>query len=883
MEAIKSSLETLKAEIEAVGGKITQTKKETPDPAEAKKKTGPLVAKLLELKGKFAQANGGIGVDGKPVGEQKKEKKGPVANLVASAESAAKKAAKKAEKAAKKAAYKAGLMKEGGAANAPQQQQQQQQQGGGAPAQKAAAPKGGSGPPRLTNLSRFKLKPLQLVSNPNAASTRDRPVITLAAACLADVDVDLSITSDHRVPAPIMGMNGGGVVVGDLASARYLLEAVAPEGHALSTASANERAEQNAWIEYAQSLSQLGEDQAARGIAMTLEHALAKRSYLCGSKVSLADVALFAALGFPCTLEDKRRVSEVLKDHKVATRWTNMMAAHPALKKATQLAFGTDAEAGFTEEGPEPLVSGMNLLEGAIPGQVVTRFPPEPSGYLHVGHAKACLLNDYYARRYKGRLIIRFDDTNPSKEKEEYQQSILEDLETLGVKGTVLSHTSDYIGVIQQYALAMISKGQAYMDDTPQEQMKEERANRVASKYRGSQTPEEAKALFDEMCSGSDEGARWCLRAKIDMASDNGTMRDPVLYRQNLTPHHRTGTTHKAYPTYDLACPIVDSLEGVTHALRTTEYNDRDEQYQHLLKTLGLRRVRIHAFCRMNFQYTVLSKRKLTWFVNENLVTGWDDARFPTVRGVIRRGVSVPALKKYIYGQGASRRVVNMVWNSFWAENKKELDKTARRFMAVDANDSATLTITNFTEPEETYISTSLHPKDPSMGTRPMKLSGKVLLEQVDANDCVVGENIVLLRWGVFKITSKSEDSKTLEGELVPDGDFKTCKRKYSWMAATGGCPSVLTEFDHLVTKEKLEEGDKFEDYVNPNTIATTSVVGDVCLKTLKEGDVIQLERRGFYRIDRPYLGPDKPCVLYMIPDGKTKSMSGMSGKLAHH
>ena len=226
-----------------------------------------------------------------------------------------------------------------------------------------------------------------------------------------------------------------------------------------------------------------------------------------------------------------------------------------------------------------------------------------------------------------------------------------------------------------------------------------------------------------------------------------------------------------------------------------------------------------------------------------------------------------------------------MVWNSFWAENKKELDKNARRFMAVDASASATLTITNFTETEgcDKYISTALHPKDPSMGQRPMKLSTKVLLEQVDANDCVVGENIVLLRWGVFKITKKSEDSKALEGELIPDGDFKTCKRKYSWMAASGSCPTVLTEFDHLVTKEKLEEGDKFEDYVNPNTIATTSVFGDACLKTLQEGDVIQLERRGFYRVDSPYRGVDTPCVLYMIPDGKTKSMSGMSGKLAHH
>jgi glutamyl-tRNA synthetase len=273
--------------------------------------------------------------------------------------------------------------------------------------------------------------------------------------------------------------------------------------------------------------------------------------------------------------------------------------------------------------------------------------------------------------------------------------------------------------------------------------------------------------------------------------------------------------------------------------------------------------------------------------------------RFPTVRGVVRRGVSIPALKTYIYGQGASRRVVNMVWNSFWAENKKELDKTARRFMAIDSNSNSTLTITNFpissassSANNETYVSTSLHPKDPTMGKRPMKLSSKVLLEKIDADDCIVGENIVLLRWGVVKITSKNEVGSKLEGELIPDGDFKSTKRKFSWIAAnddntkgtTNYCPATLTEFDHLVTKEKLEDGDKFEDYVNPNTIATTSVIGDINLKTLKVGDVIQLERRGFYRVDSPYRGSeDKPIVLYMIPDGKTKSMSGMSGKLQHH
>lgn len=289
-------------------------------------------------------------------------------------------------------------------------------------------------------------------------------------------------------------------------------------------------------------------------------------------------------------------------------------------------------------------------------------------------YPKAVLMNQYYAQRYKGRLIVRFDDTNPSKEKEEFQRSILEDLQLLGVSANNVTFTSDYFETIRGYAIYMIENGLAFMDDTPQEEMQKERMDRVTSKHRD-QTVEDSKKHFKLMCSGDEEGSKWCLRAKIDMSSVNGTMRDPVLYRQNILPHHRSGDTYKAYPTYDLACPIVDSIEGVTHALRTTEYNDRDEQYQWIQSALGLRRVRVHAFSRLNFMYTELSKRKLTWFVDNGHVTGWDDARMPTVRGVLRRGVDINALRKFILSQGASRNIVNMEWKKFWAENKKVLGK----------------------------------------------------------------------------------------------------------------------------------------------------------------------------------------------------------------
>jgi glutamyl-tRNA synthetase len=594
-------------------------------------------------------------------------------------------------------------------------------------------------------------------------------MVALTMAILTNTDVELQITSDHRVPQSILGVEEarqeGAVatvsIAGDLAMARYLVQRQHFKNSSAKTSSLAQQACMDQWMDYASAVSKLPNKQQVRqGIAMTLEHALGySKTYLVeGHAVSMADVALFKAFGFPSQAGDLEPLLEWLQTHGFAAayRWVSMMSQLPAIQRATQLAMGCNGtdEAILDASGVdlvEPLVEGMNLLQGAIPGHVVTRFPPEPSGYLHVGHAKAVLLNDYYARRYKGRLIVRFDDTNPSKEKEEYQQSIVEDLKLLGVQPDVVTYTSDYFATIHGYCLELIANGLAYMDDTPQEQMQQERADRIESKHRN-QAPAQAREYFDLLCSGDPEGAAWCLRAKIDMSSDNGTLRDPVLYRQNLTPHHRSGTTFKAYPTYDLACPIVDSLEGVTHALRTTEYNDRDEQYQWILSALNLRKVRIHAFSRVNFVFTVLSKRKLAWFVEQGLVEGWGDARFPTVRGVVRRGVNVSALRTFIYSQGASRRVVNMEWNKFWAENKREIDKKAKRFMAIDAIHKVPLKVVvggaGDSSISNAYLTTSFHPKDPTLGGRAIRIGNHVSLEDADCLGMSVGENIVLLRWG---------------------------------------------------------------------------------------------------------------------------------------
>jgi len=264
-------------------------------------------------------------------------------------------------------------------------------------------------------------------------------------------------------------------------------------------------------------------------------------------------------------------------------------------------------------------------------------------------------------------------------------------------------------------------------------------------------------------------------------------------------------------------------------------------------------------------------------------VTGWDDPRFPTVRGVVRRGINIAALRQFMYSQGASRRIVLMDWTKFWSENKKEIDKQAKRFFAIgQMGSNVSLMIMNAPEASAySFVEAACHPKDPSLGTRAIRIANKVLLETVDVEDIVVGESIALMRWSVVKITKI--DGTSLEGELVPDGDFKACGKKLSWLAdVVENTPVVLKEFDNLISKDKIEEDEDFQEFINPNTLAATNVIGDAGLKTLQEHDLIQLERRGYYRVDRPYISADKPLILHMIPDGKSKAMSGQTGQLAH-
>jgi glutamyl-tRNA synthetase len=311
------------------------------------------------------------------------------------------------------------------------------------------------------------------------------------------------------------------------------------------------------------------------------------------------------------------------------------------------------------------------------------------------------------------------------------------------------------------------------------------------------------------------------MRAKLDMSSDNGCLRDPVCYRANDTPHHRTGTKFKAYPTYDFACPIVDAIEGVTHCLRSTEFNDRNPQYHALQEMLGVRHVRIWEYGKLQFVYTVLSKRKLQWFVDKGIVPDWNDPRFPTVQGCVRRGVTMSALRKFIYAQGASRNIVLQEWDKFWSVNKEEFEPSAPRYFGVAKKGAVTLTLSGgdadlfgADDCEVAAKTVACVPSNESLGKRPMRLGQSVVLEAEDAATCKVGDKIILLWWGVVEITAVVVDDSSgggltkLEGVRLPEvKPSSKMKQKFNWVCSDEDVVEAqIVEFDHLITKPKIEE-----------------------------------------------------------------------------
>lgn len=630
------------------------------------------------------------------------------------------------------------------------------------------------------------------------------------------------------------------------------------------------------WISFAGNLHTKNFKQLADSLEV-LEGHLNFRSYIVGYKVTGADIAIWGNLrGNPI-------VGSIIK----TKRYINLSRWYVFLESKRQFSFVAETFTSALNEIRKKSKGGKKEghkanfdidLPGAEIGKVVTRFPPEPSGYLHIGHAKAAVLNQYFAHAYKGKLIIRFDDTNPSKEKAEFEESILEDLKLLGIKGDKVTYSSDYFKEMYDYAVQLIKEGKAYCDDTPLEKMRAERMDGIKSERRDRTVAENLEIFETEMKNGTETGLKNCVRAKISYDCPNKAMRDPVIYRTNLTPHHRTGSKWKMYPTYDFCVPIVDSLEGVTHALRTIEYRDRNPQYQWMLDALKLRKVHIWDFARVNFVRTLLSKRKLQWFVDKGLVGNWDDPRFPTVRGVRRRGMTVEGLKNFIISQGPSKNIINLDWSLIWAVNKKVIDPIAPRYSFVYKDHAVKVHLNG--GPEKPYTEEKpKHKKNKDVGTKQVVFSSDILLDQADAALLKDAEEFTLMDWGnaiVEKIHKDAGGAVTsVEAKLHLEGDFRKTEKKLTWIADSKDNVEIeLVDFDHLITKDKLEEGDNFEDFLTPETEFKTFAYGDHNINTLKQGDIVQFERKGYYRLDA--LAKDgKPPVFFTIPDGKTVNKYG--------
>jgi len=511
-------------------------------------------------------------------------------------------------------------------------------------------------------------------------------------------------------------------------------------------------------------------------------------------------------------------------------------------------------------------------LESGRVREVVTRFPPEPNGYLHIGHAKAISVNFGVAQEYGGRCHLRFDDTNPTKEEQEYIDAIARDVRWLGFDwGPHLYHASDYFEQLYDWAEHLIHAGKAYVDDLSPEEMRAMRGTLTEpgrnSPYRERGTDENLD-LFRRMRAGEFESGARVLRAKIDMASGNINLRDPVLYRILHTPHPRTGTKWCIYPSYDFAHGQSDAIEGVTHSLCTLEFEDHRPLYDWLLDNLPVpSRPRQYEFARLNINYTVLSKRFLTELVRQGWVTGWDDPRMPTLAGLRRRGVPPAAIREFARRVGVARAHSLVDVGMFDHAVREHLNKSASRRMAV--LHPLKLTITNYPEDRSEELEAINNPEDASAGTRRIRFGRELYIERDDFLENppkrffrLAPGREVRLRYAYF-VTCR-DVIKDAAGEVIellctydpatrggnaPDG--RKVQATLHWVAAADSLPAEIRLYNPLFTRPDPGVGDDFFADLNPESLdILTDARVEPALAETALGEAVQFERQGYFCLD---------------------------------
>jgi glutaminyl-tRNA synthetase len=539
-----------------------------------------------------------------------------------------------------------------------------------------------------------------------------------------------------------------------------------------------------------------------------------------------------------------------------------------------------------TDAPPEPRPSNFirdiilsDLKTNKYGGQVQTRFPPEPNGYLHIGHAKAICLDFGLAAEFGGHTNLRFDDTNPEKEETEYVDSIQEDVKWLGFHWDGLHYASDYFDQLHQWAVQLIKAGKAYVDDLSADEIRRHRGTLTEP---GKDSPfrnrpvEENLTLFERMRAGEFPDGTRVLRAKIDMASPNFNLRDPVMYRILHADHHRTGSKWCIYPMYDFAHGQSDSLERVTHSMCTLEFEDHRPLYNWFIQQLGIFPSQQIEFDRLNLTYTLLSKRKLLQLVREGRVRGWDDPRMPTLSGIRRRGYTPEAIRNFCGAIGVSKTTGSIELAMLEHFVREDLNKRASRVMAVLR--PLKVVIDNYPENQSEEMDAVNNPEDPSAGTRKVPFSRVLYIEQDDFREVPPPKYFrlspgreVRLRYGYFVTCTsvvkndKGEvvevhctyDPATRGGNAPPDG--RKVKGTIHWVSAAHAVDAEVRIYENLFIVEDPNQTEDFTANLNPNSLeALTDCKLEPSLANAAPGNRYQFERLGYFCAD-PDSTPGKP------------------------
>lgn len=518
-----------------------------------------------------------------------------------------------------------------------------------------------------------------------------------------------------------------------------------------------------------------------------------------------------------------------------------------------------------------------DLAEGKYK-TIVTRFPPEPNGYLHMGHAKSICLNFGLALKYGGKTNLRFDDTNPVTEETEYVESIKNDIRWLGFNWAEELYASDYFEKLYEFAVTLIKKGLAYVDDSTSEEIAKQKGTPTTpgtdSPYRNRSVEENLK-MFADMRAGKYRDGEKVLRAKVDMAHPNMHMRDPLMYRIKHAHHHRTGDTWCIYPMYDFAHGQSDSIENITHSICTLEFIPHRALYDWFIEKLEIYPSHQYEFARLNMTYTVMSKRKLLQLVNEKHVSGWDDPRMPTLSGVRRRGYTPASIREFCDRIGVAKRenLIDVGLLEFCV--REDLNKTAQRRMVVF--DPIKVVITNYPEGKVEMLEGENNPEDPNGGTREMPFSREILIEEEDFMEVAPkkyfrlapGQMVRLKSAYIIKCDDVVKDGsgkiKELHCSYIPESKSGSdtsginVKGTLHWVCAKHAVPVEARLYERLFKVEDLGEAEgDFKDYLNPDSLQIKTVYAEPAL--LKDSNDLRFQflRKGYFVMD-PDSTPGKP------------------------